>query len=137
MDNEILIKHQFPTTKEFIKLFISVGWEREEKRVDENRKNSCFAVSIYKNNEILAMGRVVGDGAYFTIYDVVVDKTHQGKGLGSIIINEIINWYKTFKDDDTFLYLNASKGKEQFYEKFGFRPRTNEEVGSGMKWYNK
>ncbi len=137
MDNEILIKHQFPTTKEFIKLFISVGWEREEKRVDENRKNSCFAVSIYKNNEILAMGRVVGDGAYFTIYDVVVDKTHQGKGLGSIIINEIINWYKTFKDDDTFLYLNASKGKEQFYEKFGFRARPNEEVGSGMKWYNK
>ncbi len=137
MDNEILIKHQFPTTKEFIKLFNSVGWEREEKRVDENRKNSCFAVSIYKNNEILAMGRVVGDGAYFTIYDVVVDKTHQGKGLGSIIINEIINWYKTFKDDDTFLYLNASKGKEQFYEKFGFRARPNEEVGSGMKWYNK
>ena len=137
MDNEILIKHQFPTTKEFIKLFNSVGWEREEKRVDENRKNSCFAVSIYKNNEILAMGRVVGDGAYFTIYDVVVDKTHQGKGLGSIIINVIINWYKTFKDDDTFLYLNASKGKEQFYEKFGFRARPNEEVGSGMKWYNK
>ena len=137
MDNEILIKHQFPTTKGFIKLFNSVGWEREEKRVDENRKNSCFAVSIYKNNEILAMGRVVGDGAYFTIYDVVVDKTHQGKGLGSIIINEIINWYKTFKDDDTFLYLNASKGKEQFYEKFGFRARPNEEVGSGMKWYNK
>lgn len=137
MDNEILIKHQFPTTKEFIKLFNSVGWEREEKRVDENRKNSCFAVSIYKNNEILAMGRVVGDGAYFTIYDVVVDKTHQGKGLGSIIINEIVNWYKTFKDDDTFLYLNASKGKEQFYEKFGFRARPNEEVGSGMKWYNK
>ena len=137
MDNEILIKHQFPTTKEFIKLFNSVGWERVEKRVDENRKNSCFAVSIYKNNEILAMGRVVGDGAYFTIYDVVVDKTHQGKGLGSIIINEIINWYKTFKDDDTFLYLNASKGKEQFYEKFGFRARPNEEVGSGMKWYNK
>ena len=137
MDNEILIKHQFPTTKEFIKLFNSVGWEREEKRVDENRKNSCFAVSIYKNNEILAMGRVVADGAYFTIYDVVVDKTHQGKGLGSIIINEIINWYKTFKDDDTFLYLNASKGKEQFYEKFGFRALPNEEVGSGMKWYNK
>lgn len=137
MDNEILIKHQFPTTKEFIKLFNSVGWEREEKRVDENRKNSCFAVSIYKNNEILAMGRVVGDGAYFTIYDIVVDKTHQGKGLGSIIINEIVNWYKTFKDDDTFLYLNASKGKEQFYEKFGFRARPNEEVGSGMKWYNK
>ncbi len=66
------------------------------------------------------MGRVVGDGAYFTIYDVVVHKDFQGLGLGSIIINEIVQWYKTIQDDDTFLYVNASKNKEHFYEKFGF-----------------
>jgi cation:H+ antiporter len=81
------------------------------------------------------MGRVVGDGSYFTIYDVVVHKDFQGMGYGSIIIKHIIDWYKTIKDDDTFLYLDASKGKEKFYEKFGFRSRPNEDVGAGMKWY--
>lgn len=50
-------------------------------------------------------------------------------------MNEIVNWYKTIEDDDTFLYVNASKNKEHFYEKFGFRTRPNEDVGSGMKWY--
>ena len=29
-------------------------------------------------------------------------------------------------------YLGASKGKEAFYEKFGFVSRPNEELGAGM-----
>ena len=29
-------------------------------------------------------------------------------------------------------YLGASKGKEGFYEKFGFVSRPNEELGAGM-----
>lgn len=81
------------------------------------------------------MGRVVGDGSYFTIYDIVVDKAYQGLGIGSIIMREIVEWYKTIEDDDTFLYVNASKDREKFYQKFGFCVRPNEDVGAGMKWY--
>ncbi len=131
----VLIKHSFPATKDFIKIFNSVGWERTAARVNENKKHSVFAVGLYIENNIVGMGRVVGDGAYFTIYDVVVDKLHQRLGLGSIILKEIVEWYKTIEDDDTFLYVNASKNKERFYEKFGFVPRPNDEVGAGMKYY--
>lgn len=116
-------------------MFNSVEWERDKKRINQNKKQSCFAVSLYIDDEIIGMGRVVGDGSYFTIYDVVVDKKFQGRGIGSIIMSEIINWYKTIEDDDTFLYVNASKNKESFYEKFGFRSRPNEDIGAGMKWY--
>lgn len=130
------VEYKFPTTKDFIKLFESNGWERKERRVDENRENSCFAVSIYDNNEIVGMGRVVGDGAYFTVFDVVVEKSRQGRGIGSLVMQEIVKWYKNIEDDDTFLYLNASKGKESFYEQFGFRIRPNEHLGAGMKWQN-
>lgn len=133
--NEIKIKHRFPTNEEFKELFKSVGWERTFKRIDENRKHTCFSVVVYKNNAIAAMGRVVGDGAYFTIFDIVTHKDFQKQGLGSLVMKEIVNWYKTIEDDDTFLYVNASKGKEKFYEKFGFRSRPNEDVGAGMKWY--
>lgn len=132
---EIKIVHKFPTNKEFLELFESVGWERTEERVEENRKHSYFSVSIYKGIHIVAMGRVVGDGAYFTIFDIVTHKKYHGQGYGSLVMKEIVNWYKTIKDDDTFLYVNASKGKEKFYEKFGFRQRPNADVGAGMKWY--
>lgn len=134
--NNFEIKHKFPTTKQFVSLFESVGWERDKKRVNQNRKNSCFAVSVFCNGEIVGMGRVVGDSCYFTIYDVVVKQKFQGKGIGSMVLTEIVNWYKSIKDDDTFLYLGASKGKEGFYEKFGFKSRPNADVGAGMKWYD-
>lgn len=131
----VVVKYSFPKTNEFISLFNSVGWERTIKRVKENKKNTVFAVSLYIDNSIVGMGRVAGDGSYFTIYDIVVHNCYQGLGLGSIILKEIIEWYKTIEDDDTFLYVNASKNKEKFYEKFGFVARPNEDVGAGMKWY--
>lgn len=134
-DKVFVLKQQKPTCAEFLKLFDSVDWERNIKRVKQNLKATVFASCVYCNNQIVGMGRIVGDGAYFTIYDVVVDKNFQGNQIGSIIMQSLVDWYKTIKDDDTFLYTNASKGKEAFYEKFGFKVRPNEDVGAGMKWY--
>ena len=51
-------------------------------------------------------------------------------------MQNIVDWFKTIQDDDTFLYVNASKGREQFYQKFGFESRPNADVCAGMKWYN-
>ena len=126
---------KFPKILEFAELFDSVGWEREIDRIKQNRKHSVLAVSVYDNGKIVGMGRVVGDSCYFTIYDIVVRAEYQGKGIGTLVLNEIISWYKSIKDDDTFLYLGASVGKEGFYEKFGFKSRPNDDVGAGMKWY--
>ena len=55
---------------------------------------SVFAVSIFEDNKIVGMARVVGDGSYFTVYDVVVRKECQGKGYGKILMQEIVKWYK-------------------------------------------
>ena len=39
------------------------------------------------------MGRIVGDGALnFEIVDIAVDPAHQGRGLGRIIMENIIRW---------------------------------------------
>jgi len=131
----LVVKYTLPNNKEFTRLFESVEWERTPSRINLNRKHSTFAVSLYFNNEIVGMGIVCGDGSYFTIYDIVMHKDYQKLGFGSIILTEIIDWYKSIKDDDTYLYLGASKGKEKFYEKFGFKSRPNDDVGAGMKWY--
>lgn len=95
---------------------------------------SVFTVSIFEDNKIIGMARVVGDGSYFTVYDVVVRKECQGKGYGKILMQEIVKWYKSVEDDDTYLYLGASAGKEKFYEKFGFRARPYGHIGAGMKF---
>ena len=129
------IKYQFPSNKEFNELFDSVGWgSREDSKIDKHRLNSDFAICIYDNNIIVGMARVVGDGSYYTVYDVVTRKEYQGKGIGTVLMNEIIKWYKSIEDDDTYLYLGASYGKEKFYEKFGFKSRPYDHIGAGMKY---
>lgn len=129
------ITKNFPRNEEFNELFQSVGWGyRDDKKIDKNRKNSVFAVSVYLKDKIVGMARVVGDGCYFTVYDVVVNKNFQGQGIGAMMMNALVDWYKTIEDDDTCLYLGASKNKEKFYEKFGFVARPYGETGAGMKY---
>ena len=133
MDYEIT--YTFPTNNEFNQLFESVGWGlRADEKINNHRKSSCFSVCIHINSKIVGMARIVGDGAYYTIYDVVVKKNHQGKGFGKILMHELINFYKQIEDDDTCLYLGASEGKESFYESFGFKARPYTGMGSGMKY---
>ncbi len=129
-----LIK-QFPSNKEYNDLFESVGWgNRENKKIDKIRENSVFAVSVYIDKEIVGMGRIAGDGTYFTIYDVVVSSKHQGQGIGVKIMQELVSFYKSIEDDDTYLYLGASQNKEKFYEKFSFVSRPYGHIGAGMKY---
>lgn len=129
------IERTFPSNNEFNQLFESVGWGmREEDKIDKHRQMSCFSVSVYNDDKIVGMARVVGDGAYYTVYDVVVRKNHQGKGIGKILMQEIVKWYKSIEDDDSYLYLGASAGKEGFYKKFGFKARPYNGIGAGMKF---
>ena len=133
----MIIKYQFPSNQEFNELFSSVGWgSREDSKINEHRLKSNFSVCVYENNFIIGMARVVGDGSYYTVFDVVVKKEYQGQGYGKILMQEVIKWYKSIEDDDTYLYLGASYGKEKFYEKFGFKARPYEHIGAGMKFEN-
>ena len=132
---DIKIRYEFPSNSEFNDLFSSVGWgDREEDKVNIHRQKSDFAVSVYDNLRIVGMARVVGDGSYYTIYDVVVRKEYQSKGIGRILMEEVVAWYKKIEDDDTYLYLGASENREGFYEKFGFKRRPYNHVGAGMKY---
>lgn len=127
--------YKFPANQEFNDMFCSVGWDkRDNEKINKHRENSCFAVCVYDNEKIVGMARVVGDGAYFTVYDVVVRQDYQGQGIGTILMNEIVKWYKSIEDDDSYLYLGASYEKEKFYEKFGFKARPYGNVGAGMKY---
>lgn len=130
-----IVRYKFPTDKEFNELFTSVGWgKRENEKINKHRLFNAFSVCVYSEDGIVGMARVVGDGSYYTVYDVVVNQSFQGKGIGNILMSEIVKWYKSIEDDDTYLYLGASFGKENFYKKFGFVSRPYSHIGAGMKY---
>ena len=90
MDNKFVIEDDF-SAEEYNELTASVGWGRKKNDfVEKALKRSTFLKCIRYNNHIVAMGRAIGDGMAYIIADVAVDSKYQGKGLGKLIMQELI-----------------------------------------------
>ena len=78
---------------------------------------SYVSVFVYDAGRLIGFGRAISDGAYqAAVYDCAVVKAFQGKGIGRLIMDEIMG---RVSHCNTILY--ASPGKEGFYRKHGFR----------------
>lgn len=121
---------------EYNYLFDIVGWGSYPKEISKKAlSKNIYSVSIYDNDSIIGYGRLIGDGIIFLyIHDVMVKPEYQGKGIGKIIMNKILEKIKEIKSEnpDLIVYLGASKGKEGFYKKCGFITREEAGLGSGM-----
>src|SRR5687768_17367808 len=88
------VEQRLPTAEEYNNLKQLVGWPVLE--ISLTRKgiaSSLFAVCVLHENTIIGMGRVIGDGAiYFHVQDVVVHPDFQRKGIGKIIMNELMKY---------------------------------------------
>lgn len=113
-----------------------VGWgTRDANVVEEALNNTLFSVSIYDDNKIIGYGRIIGDKTIFLyIQDIMVIPECQGQKVGTEIMNALLTKVDEYKkvNPNIRTYLGASKGKEEFYEKFGFKTRSSADLGEGM-----
>lgn len=122
------IKHNELTAEEFISLWESV-WDGAPslEQTKLAMQHSIFRVSIYNDDKVIAMARMIGDmGLCYYIKDVVVRPEYQGKGIGRKLINELLKFVNDngIKGTQVFVELAAVPDKMPFYEKLGFT--TNE-----------
>ncbi|TMU87256.1 GNAT family N-acetyltransferase [Bacillus sp. BHET2] len=123
MRNYEVLLHTFPTIDEYIDLCTSVGWKdfMNFDVAEISIRNSVFSVIVKENHNIIGMGRIVGDGAiYFYIQDIVVHPEYQGRGIGKDIMSALMEYLEENAPEKAFIGLFASKGKEEFYEKYDF-----------------
>lgn len=136
----IRIKENINNVDEFNLLYDLVGWGAYDKEISKKAlNNTYYSISIYDDNKIIGYGRLIGDSICFMyIHDVMVVPEYQNKKIGTRIMNKLIEKIETIKREnpDMRVYLGASKGKEDFYKKFGFIERKDAGLGAGMI-YNK
>lgn len=121
--------------EEYNELRNSVGWDsKDENIIIEALRNSVIIKKIIVDNKPVGMARAIGDGLYYLIVDVVVSREYQGKGIGKILIEEIIKevYNKTKEGQKASINLVSMQGKEEFYEKCGFRKIPFDFTGYGM-----
>lgn len=132
----IQIRENMISTSEFNFLTSKVGWGiREESIIEEALKNTLYSVSIYDDDKIIGFGRMIGDKTIFLyIQDIMVIPEYQGKKIGTKIMNSLLEEVEKYKkiNPNIRVYLGASKGKEEFYKKFGFITRKEADLGAGM-----
>lgn len=124
------------TAEEFCNLQESVGFGRPNlAQIEVCIKNSIYTVSAKADNKIVGMGRLVGDGArIFYIQDVFINPDYQNQGIGTAIVEKLLMYINglDLTDCNIMVGLMSAKGKEPFYERFGFRARPNDFQGCGM-----
>lgn len=129
-----------PTPDDFNMLTELVGWgKRENSIVEEALKNTLYSLCVYDENKLIGYGRIIGDKTIFLyIQDIMVIPKYQGKQIGTGIMYKLLEQVDRYKkvNPNIRTYLGASKGKESFYEKFGFISRPNDKLGAGMILYN-
>jgi ribosomal protein S18 acetylase RimI-like enzyme len=117
-------KHNIPTLEEYKYLCDSVGWSNymNFEVAETSLKNSIHCITVKDNEQIIGMGRIVGDGSiYLYIQDIVVHPDYQKHGIGKEIMNRLVTYLHENAPDKAFVGLFASEGKESFYEKFDFK----------------
>ncbi|MBO4886713.1 MAG: GNAT family N-acetyltransferase [Firmicutes bacterium] len=113
---DYIVRYNELTAEEFVFLWKSV-WGNPPS-LEQTRlamENTLFRVSIFKENEIVAMARVIGDQG-LCYYE------YQGQGLGRRLIDELLTYINEHGVPGTQIAVElcAMPDKIHFYEKFGF-----------------
>lgn len=112
------------SAEDFVRLKVATGFmERPLEQVERALQNDLYHVAAVSEGKVIGMGRLVGDGAmYWYLQEIIVLPEYQGRGIGKRIVNKLLEHVRNTAIPGTWVEvgLTAVKGKEPFYEKFGF-----------------
>ena len=132
----IIYKENLLTAENYRTFQKEMKWEQiEYEQIDKSLKNDLYDVVAIHEDRIIGMGRLIGDGAMFWyVQDIFILTEYQRKGVGSKIVNRLIEYAKenSLSKTEISLCLMSASGKEEFYEKLGFKRRPYGHEGAGM-----
>lgn len=134
-EQQVRIVREVPDAENYAALRKQAGLSpRSEQGIKIGLGNSLFAVSLYAGDELIGMGRVIGDGGCFLqIVDIAVRPDYQGQGLGKLIMDELINYLKRETPADAYVSLIADQPADKLYLKYGFRYTAPDSLGMYLR----
>jgi GNAT superfamily N-acetyltransferase len=137
--NNLMLRENSIDTQSYMELRAEVGFKKLSfNQAEKALLHSLYVLGVYRAEHLLGMGRIVGDGSVICyIQDLIVHPEAQGMGVGSMLMNGLIDYVRGITEDGTqmMLALMCAKGREEFYQKHGFITRPTDELGPGMIRY--
>lgn len=127
---------RIPTLEEYTAFRIDAGWDPiDDQAASTGLANSLYSVCACIDGQLIGFGRVIGDdGCHLVVVDVIVRRDMQRQGIGSRIMEAIMAFIASHASKGTMISLMAARGVAPFYERFGFRARSQERPGMCMVW---
>lgn len=121
-----------PEAKAYCDLRVKAGMSpKSQEAARKGLPNACFTITIYDDEKLIGMGRLIGDGGtVFQIVDIAVDPDYQGQGYGRQILEKIMTYIDLVAEKGTYVSLIADYPADKLYEKFGFQ--STEPKSGGM-----
>jgi len=114
---------------QLLRLFHQAPWAKA-RTLEDAKEMLCHtdvALCAWDGDELVGFGRVLTDFVYrATIWDVIVEKTYQKQGLGTEIVQRILN-HPRLKKVELFWLCTR---RPSFYEQLGFSSKEQ----TGMVW---
>ena len=107
-----------------------------EEQAQSGLEHSDFMIACRDGHEIVGCARVFWDKGYIAyLADVMVKPEYQKQGIGKRMVSACISFIDSQLKDGwrIKIVIVSAKGKESFYEKFGFEIRPNINDGAGMQ----
>ncbi len=114
---------RLPSRDEYRELVVAAGWEAFSnlEAARDSLARSLFCVVAESGGRCVGMARVIGDGAcFFYIMDVVVLPEFQGRGVGTALMNEVVDYVVRVAPEKALVGLFTTARRSGFYERFGF-----------------
>lgn len=134
-ESKYQILHQVPDADTYRYLRSTSGLSPKTQEAAERGLNgTLFAVLIADGEQIIGMGRVIGDGgAMYQVCDIAVLPDYQGQGLGKLIMTEIRSYLDENAPESAYVSLIADGPAQHLYTQFGFSPVSPASIGMAFK----
>lgn len=101
---------------------------RTRKDVDDVLAGSSFIIGILNETQDLIGFTCIltDDFKYAYVYDVIVDADHRGKGMGHMLLSNVVNHPRI--KDLKHIELTCAEAKRPFYERHGFSKDYNDSI---------
>jgi GNAT superfamily N-acetyltransferase len=101
---------------------------RTEAAAKRGLENGTYAVTIRRDDDLVGMGRLVGDdGCFYKLVDIAVAPDHQDQGLGTRIVEALVEYVE--KNAPPSAYVSLVSNVDGFYERFGFEAIDLDQTG--------
>jgi GNAT superfamily N-acetyltransferase len=120
--DEIRLVEHAPGIEDYRRLRAATGLSpKSEDAAWRGLANTSYGVSLLRRDEVVGMGRIVGDdGCFYFVVDIAVIPELQGRGLGKRIMDALDAWLRANAPPSAHVSLFADGEAKRLYAKYGF-----------------